>query len=77
MDLLASSCCSVLAAAVGKAIEIWAAWRQFGGVDNSQFAALPILQHAGFSRWQNLAIPPQVKEFLCTDVQFPYRGNTT
>ena len=41
MDLLASSCCSVSAAAVGKAIEICAAQGRFGGVDNSQFAALP------------------------------------
>jgi hypothetical protein len=48
MDLLASSCCSVSAEAVGKAIEIWAARRQFGGVDNSQFAALPILATCAF-----------------------------
>jgi hypothetical protein len=33
MDLLASSGCSVSAAA-RKAIKIWAAWRQFGGVND-------------------------------------------
>ena len=48
MDLLASSCCSVSDAAVGKAIEIWAARRQFGGVDNSRFAALLIFAMCAF-----------------------------
>ena len=40
MDLLALSGISVPAAAVGKAVKPRAAWRQFGGVTNSQFAAL-------------------------------------
>ena len=48
MDLLTSSCCSVSAVAVGKAIEIWAARRQFGGVDNSRFAALLIFAMCAF-----------------------------
>ena len=48
MDLLASSCCLVFAAAVGEAIEIWAAQRQFGGVHNSQFAASPMFATCTF-----------------------------
>jgi hypothetical protein len=48
MDLVASSCHSVSAAAVGKAIKIWAAGRQFGGVHNSQFAALQIFAMCTF-----------------------------
>jgi hypothetical protein len=48
MDLLASSCCPVSAVAVGKAIEIWAAQRRFGGVNNSQFAALQIFTTCAF-----------------------------
>ena len=48
IDLLASSCCSVFVAVVGKAIKIWAARRQFGGVDNSRFAALPIFTTCAF-----------------------------
>ena len=43
MNLLASSCCLVSSAAVGKAIEIWAARRQFRRVDEGQFAASLIL----------------------------------
>ena len=39
MDLLAMSCCSISAAAVGKAIKIWVARRQFGRVNDGQFAA--------------------------------------
>ena len=39
MDLLTSSGSSVTAAAVGKAVGTWAAWRPFGGVDNGRFAA--------------------------------------
>ena len=39
MDLLTSSASSVTAAAVGKAVGTWAAWRPFGGVDSGQFAA--------------------------------------
>ena len=48
MVLLASSCCSVSTAVVGKAIEIWAAQRQFGGVNNSQFSASPIFAMCAF-----------------------------
>ena len=48
MDLLALFCCSVSAAAVSKAIEIWAAQRGFGGIDNSRFAALQIFAMCAF-----------------------------
>jgi hypothetical protein len=37
MDLLTSSGSSVTAAAAGKAVGTWAAWRPFGGVDNGRF----------------------------------------
>ena len=40
MDLLALSGSSVPAVVLGKAVKTWAAWRQFGGVADSQFAAL-------------------------------------
>ena len=40
MEPLPSSGSSVTVAAAGKAVRKWAARRPFGGVDNSQFAAL-------------------------------------
>ncbi len=34
MDLFALSCCLVSAAVARKAVKTWAAWRQFGKVNN-------------------------------------------
>ncbi len=42
MDLLALTCCLVTVAAARKAIETWAAQRQFGGVGKGRFEVVNV-----------------------------------